>query len=234
MSLLDVLLQLHVLAGSVALASFMVPIIAAKGGPLHRRAGWVFVSAMAVLCLTALPVSMQRMQSAVTTGARLFAQGAVFITILSGSAAWKGIRILRAKGTGRHSHPLDLGVSGVTLLAGLWALLLGIRSWNMIFLFFGPFAALGAAADLRDWLNPNKPTMHWFFAHMSSMLGACIAALTAFLFFGARSFGATTPGVLMFVGPTVALMPVLVAMRRHYRRKLGADTSLAGRPFPAR
>ena len=42
----DLLLTPHVIAGVVALASMIVPLVARKGGRLHRRAGWVFVIAM--------------------------------------------------------------------------------------------------------------------------------------------------------------------------------------------
>lgn len=219
MSMTTVLMTLHVAAGVVALATFLIPIAVHKGGRIHRRAGWAFVGAMAVICLTALPVSAIRAQAAETPGAALFSQGGFFITLVSGSAVWKGMRVLRAKGVGRHIHTLDLGACVGMFVAGVWATATGARAHNLILLFFGPFTALGAVADLRYWLNPNKPKMHWFFAHMSAMMGATVAALTAFMFFGARSLGSGTPRTWAFVGPTIVLMPILAAMRAHYRRR---------------
>lgn len=217
----EVLMKIHISAGAIALATFLIPMVTAKGGIAHRRAGWVFVVAMGVICLTAIPVSIVRLNAATTPGAALFSKGALFITLFSGSAVWKGIRVLRYKGQGRHSHPLDLGVSLLMVMAGLWALGQGIASRNGILLFFGPFSALGALADLRYWLNPNKPRMHWFFEHLGGMVGASTAAITAFLFFGARSLGAGTPGLVQFLAPTLILVPVSLLWGRYYRRKFG-------------
>lgn len=220
MSAIDQLMRLHVAAGVVALVSVFIPMVARKGGPVHRRAGWTFVLAMAVICATALPVAALRARWAPSAGALLFSQGALFVTLLSGASVWKGIRVLRVRGTGRHAHPLDLAVHVVMVAAGLWALTLGIQARNAILLFFGPLAVLGAVADIRYWLNPNKPRMHWFFAHMSAMMSAASAALTAFLFFGVRALGSRTPSVAMFIGPTLLLTPILFAMRRHHERRV--------------
>ena len=61
-SMIKPILAIHIAAGSAALASMLIPIVAVKGGGLHRRAGWVFVCAMATVSVTALLLS----------GARLF------------------------------------------------------------------------------------------------------------------------------------------------------------------
>ncbi len=226
----DILMKLHISAGASALATFLIPMLAKKGGRLHRRAGWVFVCAMAIICMTAIPVSIVRLNAATSPGAALFSKGALFVTLLSGSAVWKGMRVLRFKGQGRHSHPLDIGVSLLMVTAGARALVEGISSRNGILLFFGPFAALGALADLRYWLNPNKPRMHWFFEHMGGMVGASTAAITAFLFFGARSLGAGTPRLVEFLTPTLILVPASLLLRRHYRRKFALGIGGAPRP----
>ena len=51
-------LGVHIAAGSIALASMWIPIVARKGGPAHRRAGWVFVVSMVVVAATAVVFSL--------------------------------------------------------------------------------------------------------------------------------------------------------------------------------
>ena len=47
MGWVEVLRGLHIVAGSLALVVFWVPLAVAKGSRWHRRVGWVFVAAMA-------------------------------------------------------------------------------------------------------------------------------------------------------------------------------------------
>ena len=49
MAVIDLLRGVHIAAGSLALVSLWVPLVSRKGGSVHRRAGRVFVIAMAVL-----------------------------------------------------------------------------------------------------------------------------------------------------------------------------------------
>jgi uncharacterized membrane protein len=57
------LLTVHIAAGSIALASMLVPMLTTKGGRTHRRAGWVFVASMALVSVTALIMSAGRVLS---------------------------------------------------------------------------------------------------------------------------------------------------------------------------
>src|SRR5271156_5531199 len=45
-------LWIHVLAGTVALSVFWLPLVTKKGGLAHRRVGWVYVVAAATIALT--------------------------------------------------------------------------------------------------------------------------------------------------------------------------------------
>ena len=93
-----------------------------------------------------------------------------------------------------------------------------------ILMFFGPLGVWIAWSDIRHWLNPNKPKMHWFFEHMGNMIGASIAALTAFSALGTRSLGLGAFGAVAWIAPTVIFLPLSFAMGRYYRRKFGLTT----------
>ena len=53
--MLTSILYLHIAGGSAALLSMFIPLVTKKGGLTHRRAGWVFVSGMTIVSITALP-----------------------------------------------------------------------------------------------------------------------------------------------------------------------------------
>src|SRR5256885_16903690 len=50
----DVVLWFHIACGCIGLVAFWVPALTPKGGPTHRKAGWVYVSAMLGVVASAL------------------------------------------------------------------------------------------------------------------------------------------------------------------------------------
>ena len=221
MPIIDAVMKVHIAAGCFALATFLIPMVTAKGGKAHRRAGWVFVTAMGILTGTGIPVSIYRLVVETRPYARLIATFLLFISVLSGAVTWKGMRVLRFKGAGANRDPIDLGIAGVLGLGGIYTFLVGLGAQAPILMFFGPLGVWIAWSDVRHWLNPNKPKMHWLFEHMGSMIGASIAALTAFSALGARSLGLSAFGAAAWIAPTVIFLPVSFAMGRYYRRKFG-------------
>jgi hypothetical protein len=66
--------------------------------------------------------------------------------------------------------------------------------------------------------------MHWWFEHMSSMLGACIAATTAFLVVNAPRLGFDTFSILVWLAPSIVGVPVIAIWTGYYRRKFARTT----------
>lgn len=227
MNAIDYIMKVHIAAGTVALATFLVPMVTAKGGKAHRRVGWAFVVAMATLFFTGAPASLYRLATETRPEVRAAASFLLFVTILSGASTWKGIRVLRFKGPGRNTGPIDLGVATILGLGGLFTLYQGLISKSALLMFFGSLGILSAVGDIRYWLNPKKPKMHWFFEHMGGMVGSSIAALTAFAAIGGRSLGLGSFGLVAWIGPTLVLVPVSILMERHYRRKFKLDVPKA-------
>lgn len=223
--MIDFLMKIHIVAGTVALATFLVPMVTAKGGRIHRRIGWVFVAAMAVICLTGAPASIYRLATETRPGQRTAASFLLFVTLLSGVSTWNGMRVLRFKNPGRNTSPIDLGVSVLLGLGGLFIFYQGLLLNSTILVFFGVIGLVSAFGDLRYWLNPNKPKMHWFFQHMGGMVGSSVAALTAFAALGSRSLGFGSFGVVAWIGPTLVFLPISIVMARHYRRKFKLDVA---------
>jgi hypothetical protein len=57
--------------------------------------------------------------------------------------------------------------------------------------------------------------MHWWFQHMSGMLGGCVAAITAFLVNAGPNFGIWP--LAAWLRPSAIAFPVIAVWTRYYR-----------------
>src|SRR5436309_2226027 len=111
-AMLKMILYLHIAGGSAALLSMFIPLVAPKGGRTHRRSGWVFVSGMTIVSITALALSAARYFYDPRPEAKAFALFLFYIAILTGNAVSAGVRVLRTKNrTEAHTHPWDIGLA---------------------------------------------------------------------------------------------------------------------------
>src|SRR5450432_2019448 len=49
-----IVLGIHIIAGAAALLVFWIPLVTRKGGRTHRRAGWAYVTAAAIVAVTGI------------------------------------------------------------------------------------------------------------------------------------------------------------------------------------
>ena len=109
--MLTSLLYVHIAGGTAALLAMLVPLVTKKGGTTHRRAGWVFVSGMTVVALTAFMLAGARWLTGTSTQEREAGAFLFFVAILTSTSVSGGIRVLRAKTrTGVHRHPWDVEI----------------------------------------------------------------------------------------------------------------------------
>jgi uncharacterized membrane protein len=164
-------LAIHIAAGSLALLSMFIPMVAPKGGRLHRRAGWTYVGSMAVVSITAFALSL----------ALLFS-------------------------------PPPARYAGLILLAITFVTANGVR------------------AGLRLMWSPVRRTAprEWLLQHISSMLGSCIAATTAFLVNTADTFGIWP--LAAWLAPTVIGVPAIRIWVAYYRRRFAARKEASMKP----
>jgi len=180
--MLKSLLYLHIAGGSAALLSMLVPLLTKKGGRSHRRAGWVFVTGMTVVSITAFLLSAARFLSDPTSQGQQAGAFLFFVSILTAAGVSAGMRVLRTKTrTSPHRSPWDLGLAGLLTLASIAALCYGFIAGRSLFTVFSVVGLLSGGSQLAYWLRVPTHPMHWWFEHMGSMLGSCIAATTAFL-----------------------------------------------------
>jgi uncharacterized membrane protein len=217
----DILLAAHVGAGGTALASFWIPMVAAKGGRVHRAAGRVFVIGMAIVSVTAVVLSALRLADPATP-ARL-RMGALFLGylgIVTAEGTYKAIRVLRTKGrTGRTTQPLDLVMAGLVFVGGIATAILGLRGSSGLVTAFGVVGVIGGWASLRYWWRPPQEPMHWWYEHMGATGGTSIAAITAFLVLNASRVCGGPWMLLAWLAPSLVGVPLLILAQVYYRRR---------------
>nr|BDT35820.1 DUF2306 domain-containing protein [Myxococcus sp. MH1] len=209
---------LHITAGVIGFTALWLPLVARKGGTLHKRVGWVYVAAMAAVSLTGFLLSGWRfLHDPAQRSAALFF---IYISVLSGTSASMGVRVLRTRArTTANRNPFDLGMSALTLVLGLFTAAWGLAVSMPLLWGFSFVGIFLGASSLRYWLRPPQTRMHWWFEHMGAMVGSGIATLTAVLVVNARHLGINGMQLAVFLGPTVVGVTGLKLWERYYLKK---------------
>lgn len=163
----QILLIIHIAAGSLALLSGGIAAFAAKGSKLHTRLGRVFAIAMLVTALVAIALSI------IHPNTFLLAIG-FFTLYLTGSGWLWALRIplnRRAK-LGRYFGYYGLGTAAYMLFAAYRPGYI-----NVVLLVFASILLSMAAFDAFRKTTPKTPLA----LHGARMGGAYIAAFTAFV-----------------------------------------------------
>lgn len=163
----DVMLWVHIMAGTLALVGGLVAIVTRKGARLHRRSGVVYVLCMIVVGVTALVMSMIR------PNPFLFA-----VAIFSAAMALSGW--LPARGDNLQLSKL-VGIASLVAAAllatvGMWWVVAG-DMFGITAIVFGLISARFGWQDVRRTTERNRQER--IIAHVSAMGGAFIATVSA-------------------------------------------------------
>ncbi|MEM9558512.1 MAG: hypothetical protein AAGC60_29940 [Acidobacteriota bacterium] len=244
----------HMIVGFTGLIAFWFPIVARKGGRLHRVAGKVFVvcgywvTASAGLSCVLIAGMLARdgvlAEKLDTVGALVFLSYLAWVTFVM---LRYSVGVLTTK-----SDPTQLAtpqfrflaVSALAASVGLIAFgALVPTRWSLLCFLLSPIG-LGVGVPMLRYMSGRVGGPRaWFFEHMSATIGAGIAFHTAFAVFGlGRLVELPTSGwlsVLPWLLPTALGSPALIAWKRHYERKFDRPrrrpgTVDAGTVAPAR
>lgn len=198
--MIELVLALHIVCGVVALGAAGVALGAAKGGGLHRVSGRVYVLGMLGVTLSTLALVAAR------PNAFLLAVGVFsFYLVFSG---WRA-GVVRDGRPGWPDHAagaIMAGTAALMLAGGAGGLVAGAGSQPVILLVFGAIGLALVVADWRDWRRGPVTGKARIARHLSRMLAGSIATLTA-----AAVVNLTfLPALVVWLGPTVLLTPVIV------------------------
>lgn len=178
------LLVLHALAGLIALLFFSIPLFTKKGGKLHIRTGWIYIFSMVIVGFTTFIIAPWRAfyDPSRTQDSQGFAVFLFFISILTLSSIWFGLRVLKFKERkDSNKQLLQIGPGILLIVCGVGTQFVGYFINNpllMIFPFLGYTTAWG---QIRYWIKTPQEKKHWLYSHINGMGVACISTVTAFL-----------------------------------------------------
>ena len=200
--MMQILLPIHILGGTIALLSAIMAILSEKGKKIHVLSGRTFFWFMLTIFLTAIPMSI------IASNIFLF-----LIAFFSFYFAFAGIRFARnRKGIATTSDWIAVGLmilSGV----GMWTLapvlFMNNNSMYIPLLVFGFGAIVLGYGDFKSHKNKTAIGKERIVRHLVSMIAGTIAVITAVLVVNVK----IEPVWIWWVLPTVLIFPVIIWWR---------------------
>jgi hypothetical protein len=205
--LFSILRIVHIAAGTVAFIVAPIALIVKKGGAAHRLWGKVFFWSMVVIGLTAAIMAPMHNN--------------IFLTLLavfSFYLAFIGYRaVFRKKG---QVNSIDWIATTINTLFSLTLFVYGIyrlpNAFGIISIVFGSIGTLLGIRHYAAYIKPRKKNQ-WFFDHMTGMITAYIATLSAFSAVNLNY--PWLPVWLQWLWPTIIGAPLLARTAKKYRKK---------------
>lgn len=207
----------HILAGFLALSTGLVPMVAKKGGKVHRLFGKLYAAAMVFTCVSALVLA------GIESNGMLFSIG-----IFSLYMVFTGYRSVFHKrpDKGQGSNVFDWLAAIAMALVGGYMVFDGLFAKddlsitiNPVLLVFGLISLSMGVADMRKFSKAfvvQRDKYKWLFSHFTRMMGAYIATFTAFAVTNLTYY---IPDLLAWLAPTVVGTTVIFLFVGHYRKK---------------
>ena len=195
---MQILLTIHILAGTIALLCAALAISLEKGKRLHVLLGRAYFWSMAAIFLTAIPMSI------ISSNIFLF-----LIAIFSFYLAFAGMRFARnRKGIATTS---DWIAVSLMISSGLGMLILSAifftngNSQYIVLIVFGLLASRLGYADLMSYTNNTATGKERISRHLTNMMGGTIAVVTAVLVVNPPF----EPEWVWWILPTALITPVI-------------------------
>ncbi|MFA6916462.1 MAG: hypothetical protein WC222_08705 [Parachlamydiales bacterium] len=206
-------LCVHLIAGTVALLSFWVPLVTAKGSKLHIHSGMTFIASVGVTVACGVIMTVMHHFDPLNPPASI-AKTAFFLylCLFTLGAAWHGLRVYLLKPPAPQQVIMEKFNAAFIIFFGLLTALTGLKEGNMLYTLF-PFIGIGLGIKQYLFWNtwPPEKFTDLMIEHMRSMISCVIASLTAFCVIAVpRIFGANPESLILWFGPTVALVPLII------------------------
>ena len=194
---MQVLLPIHILAGTIALIGAALAVSSEKGKKLHILSGKTYFLSMVAIFLTAIPMSI--------LNSDIF----FLIAIFSFYLAFAGMRFAKnRKGIATIGDWITVGLmlfSGV----GMWTLatiyFINDDSQYATLIVFGLLALALGSADFISYKNQTATGKERISRHLTNMMGGTIAVITAVLVVNVN----IEPVWIWWVLPTALITPVI-------------------------
>jgi uncharacterized membrane protein len=207
-----ILLVIHVIAGSIGLITGTINIIRKKADKIHKIVGKYFFLSMIINSVAGFLIA--------AIHRNIFL---LIIAVFSFYMTATGQRILSLKriDRGQKAKPIDWILTIVMALLTLFFVIFAIRlliynnNFGIVLLVFGAISGLMVKKDISIYQGNIKQKNYWLLIHIQRMIGAYIAALTAFLVVN----NTYLPPVLAWLLPTLILTPLIFYWSKKYAVK---------------
>jgi uncharacterized membrane protein len=200
MNITTLLIYLHAASGMTALTAGTVAMISRKGNDVHKKSGRIFYFAMMMVCVTGIAVSLMK-----STWFLLM------LGIFSGFQAYCGYRAIQNKSL-RYSN-----VDKIVLVINWINTLVMIATMKLVLVVFGIISLLLSIGQTQLWKSSAQqktlPPKLWLRQHIGMMIGAYIAAFTAFLVVNITFL---QPAWVLWLAPTAVFVPLLIYWTRKW------------------
>ena len=177
MDLFKIILHIHIIAGTIGLLSGTIVIIKKKGDKIHKKIGNFFIISMITTGLSAFVISYLH------SNLFLFIVG-VFTIYLTTT----GYRMISLKKIHEGQKPeiIDYILTILMLIASLSFLYIGIKNifsgnnFGIVLCLFGTISLSLCLLDIKNFQGKTTDQFAWLKNHIGRMIGAYIAAFTAF------------------------------------------------------
>ena len=192
------LLVAHIFAGCISLIAAVFAVVSSKGKQAHILAGRTYFWGMAVIFLTAIPMSIS------SSNVFLF-----LIAIFSFYLAYAGMKFARNR-TGT-ANLFDWVAVGLMVFSGLamWFLALvyfmNNNSQYITLTVFGFIAISLGYMDFRSYRNKSAIGKQRIARHLTNMLAGTIAVITAVLVTNLS----IEPVFILWILPTIIIFPLI-------------------------
>ncbi len=222
-----IVLGLHISAGAAALLVFWIPLVTRKGGRTHRRAGWVYVTAAAIVAVTGMASAGRLVIQDPRPHSWRAGIFLVYVGLFAAESAMLGVRTLRPRTRSSGAqNAVDLVPSLLLVAGGIALAAFGLSQARPLFVMFAALGVGQGGMHLRSWLRhrANRRTREdRLLAHMSAMGTSCITTLTAFIVVNAPRLGMRTFDPRLWAVPIVVLSLGLSLVRRHYAKRFARE-----------
>ncbi len=204
----------HIAAGATGLLSFWVPVVARKGGLLHRNWGRVFTYAMLVTGTAAIGISTCTILAPVETHPHLEAsfgapliQGIfgwmmLYLATLTLNLAWYGwLCVKNRRAVEKNREWRNLLLQALLLVAATNCAWRGVQLGQPLMMGISIVGFATVGTNVWFLYGPTPGPTAWLREHVKALVGAGISVYTAFFAFGA-----------VRTVPALALHPVLWAI----------------------
>lgn len=211
MSLFNVILQIHIVVGFIALVVGLVAMFVPKGQKVHNTAGKIYFGSMLIIALTSTILSL-------LGPLNLFL---LVVGIFSFYLTFTGYRTTKVKN--QAPQLIDKLVTGLMLVTTVAIVFLNIYFWNngkqnltIILSIFGTIGGTLALADVWRYFKGYDHPREWLLAHLGRMCGAYIATFTAFAVTNLTAF---FPKMLLWTLPPIAGALTIQLATAYYRKQ---------------